>query len=129
MPNAVDEGNERHAGRREHEPGEHDGQAAPTPGAGAVRRRAGPGHEQEQQHVVDGHDGPDGGAMVAECVAHEGRDERADERAGDAGEESAQADEQQGNVWRPRGPLARIDGVHLGLIARHGLKHGWDRES
>ena len=72
-------------------PDEHDGQAAAPAGAGAVRRRAGPGHEEEQQHVVDGHDGPDGGAMLAERVAHEGRDERAEERAGDAGEESAEA--------------------------------------
>ena len=82
------------------------GQATPSAGAGAVRGRTGPGHEQEEQHVVDGHDGPDGGAMLAERVAHEWRDKRTDERSGDADEESAQADEQQravGRAHRTRG--------------------------
>ena len=79
MPNIADDGERapcRHAASTN--PAEHEGQAAPAAGAGAVRGRAGPGHEQEQQHVVDGHDGPDRGAMLAERVAHERRDERAE---------------------------------------------------
>ena len=61
MPNLGDEGNSAMPARGQHEPGEHDQRQAPrAAGAGAVRRRAGPGHEQEEQHVVDGHDGADG---------------------------------------------------------------------
>ena len=96
-------GEQRHAGRRPARSPERTIGRRPRPRrAGAVRGRAGPGHEQEQQHVVDRHDGADGGAMLAERVPHERRDERAEERSGDAGEESAQADEQQREVRRPR---------------------------
>ena len=110
MPKVADAWEERHADGCQHESGDDHGQAPPAAGAGAVRRRAGPGHEQEQQHVVDGHHGPDGRAMLAERVAHERRDERAEERSGDAGEESAQADDQEREVWRPRG---RIGDGHI----------------
>ena len=93
---------ERHAGGRQHETAEDDGQSAPPPRAGAVRRGAGQGHEQQEQEVVDGHDGPDGRAMIAEGVPHERRHEGAQERSGDAGEEAAQADDQQRTVRDPR---------------------------
>ena len=39
--------------------------------------------------------------MVAEHTLHEGRQERADQRPGHAGEEAAQANERTGRVWRP----------------------------
>ena len=55
-------------------------------------------HEQEQQHVVDGHHGADEGAMVAQRVAHEERDEGAEQRTGDTGKEAAEADEQGGEI-------------------------------
>ena len=82
---------------------------------GAVRNRAGQWHEQEQEHVVDGHDRPDGGAVVAERVAHERRDEGAEERAGDAEEESAKAHDQQGAVWWS-GRLRRCGDHEAGML-------------
>ena len=102
MPNLADDGNSAMPAAASTNPARTMRQATPAARAGAVRGRTGPGHEQEQQHVVDGHDGADGGAMLAERVAHEGRDERAEERAGDAGEESAQAHEQALDERRSR---------------------------
>jgi hypothetical protein len=64
----------------------------------AIRRRAGPGHEQKQQHVVDGHHGADEGAPVAQRVGDEERDERAQERAGHAEEQPAEPDHRAGHV-------------------------------
>ena len=93
-PNAADAGNSAMPGG-----GEDEARRARSAGGRGPRALArsdaapGPGHQQEQQHVVDRHHGADRGAMVAERVAHQRRDERAEERAGDAGEEPAQADE------------------------------------
>ena len=75
--------------------------------------------------------------MIAERVPHERRHEGAQERSGDAGEETAQADDQQRNVrdprranrlhWRGRHDLGRgtrlhprasIDDAHLILAGR-----------
>jgi hypothetical protein len=81
--------------------GEDDRQTATPVSAGAIRGRTGQRHEQEQQHVVDGHDAADGRAMLAEGVAHERRHEVTEDRSGDAGEESAHTDEQQGAVGCP----------------------------
>ena len=111
---------EGHPCRGEREPGEDEGETTPAARDGAVRDRSGPRHEQEQEHVVDGHDRPDGGAVVAERVAHEQRDEGAEEGSSDAEEESAKADDQQGAVRRS-GWLRRCGDHEAGML---GVSHG-----
>ena len=80
------------------ETAQDDRQPAPPAGAAAVRRGAGPRHQKKEEHVVDGHDRADGGAVVAEHIADERRDEVAQQRTGDAGEQAAQPDNQAGLV-------------------------------
>ena len=77
-------------------------QAAAAAGARAIRCRSGPGHEQEEQDVVDRHHRPDGGAPLADRGLHEQRDERAEERTGDTREESAQSDDDAGAIRHAR---------------------------
>ena len=82
MPAAASTNPVSTIGRRPRPPALARSDAAPAQGT------------RSRSDVVDGHDGADGRAMVAERVAHERRDEGAEQRTGDAGEESAQADEQ-----------------------------------
>ena len=96
-------------GRRQHEPAEHDRQPPAAAALEPIGRGAAPRHEQEQQHVVDRHDHADGGAVVAERVAHQRRHEGAEERPGDAGEEAAQADDRACQIRGSRGVSRRID--------------------
>ena len=76
-------------------------------GRGAVRGRARQGNEQEQEDVVDGHDGADGRALIAQCVPHQEWNECAQQRAGHAGKKSAQADNQALDEGCSRGQWLR----------------------
>ena len=103
MPNAGANGKSAMPAAASTNPASTSG-SRPRPRArGAVRGRAGPRHQQEQQHVVDRHHRADGGAVIAERVAHERRHEGAEQRSGDAGEESAQSDDQAGEIGRRAG--------------------------
>ena len=85
-PESGDRWEHRHSDRREHETGENEWQPSSPSGAGAVGGRSPPWHEQKQQHVVDRHHRTNGGALLAERVTHEGRDESAEQGSGNTGE-------------------------------------------
>ena len=63
---------------------------------------SGPGHEQEEQDVVDRHHRPDGGAPLADRGLHEQRDERAEEWTRDTRKESTQPDHGAGAIRHAR---------------------------
>ena len=84
----------RHPDRGEAEPEQHERQPAPSAVARPIRHEAGPRHQQEQQHVVDRHHHADDRAMAAKLVPHEDRDERTQQRPGDAIKQTTETDEQ-----------------------------------
>ena len=91
---------ERHPGGGKDEAPEYDGQAPGAAAGGAIRRRAGPGHQQQQQDVVDRHHEADEGAMIAERLPHQQRDEVAEQGPGDAREQPAETDDRAGEIRR-----------------------------
>ncbi len=83
----------RSAGCREREPGDDDVASAAASCYRPVRERAGPGHEQKQENVVDGHDRADGRAALAQLVLDQQRQIVSDKRTGCPGDEAAEAQE------------------------------------
>jgi hypothetical protein len=81
-------------------PAEYDGQAPGAAAGGAVRRCTGPRHQQQQQDVVDRHHEADEGAMIAERLPHQQRDEVAQKGPGDAREQPAETDDRAGEIRR-----------------------------
>ena len=66
MPSAADAANSAMPTAASTNPPSTIGEPATAACARAIRSRTCPGHEQQQQDVVDRHDRPDGGALVAE---------------------------------------------------------------
>ena len=87
-----------HAECGQDEPGNQDRQPTAAARPGAIGQRAGQGHEQEQEHVVDRHHRADQGASFPERVADQNRHECREQRAGDTGKEAAEADDQAGDI-------------------------------
>jgi hypothetical protein len=97
-----------HPGCRQDECGDHEREPAPAARAGTIGNGSRPGHQEEQQGVVDGHDETDRRPLIPQRLADEGGHERADERTGDARKETAQPDERDPSVGRPRSHGARV---------------------
>jgi hypothetical protein len=91
-----------HAGGGQPEADEHQRQAPPAARRGIVGQCTCPGHQEQQQDVVDRHHRADRGAVFADRIPHEQRNERAEQRTGHTGEEAAQPDEQAREVRLPR---------------------------
>ena len=92
MPDALGPCKQRHPDCRQAVAGHDEPGTTSAAGHHPVGERARPWHQQEQQHVVDGHHDANQHPLVAQCVAHDEWDEVAEQRPGDAGKQAAQAD-------------------------------------
>jgi hypothetical protein len=93
IPACPDSGSSAIPAAADNERGQHDWQTPATARAQLIGHAACHRHQQQEQYIVERHHETDHGRMAAEHALDERRQERGDERPGNAGEEAAQTDE------------------------------------